>query len=199
MGARYSGDRTFAAADAGPGATEVVVPAGTTRFVGLQPARILDTRPDRLSGCAGGKPAAGATITLQVTGRGGVPATGATAVALNVTAVVPAAGGYVTVWPADQPRPMASNLNIETAGQVIPNLVVVPLSGTGRVNLYTKSSLHLAADVAEYRRVDRHGGPARPAEPGPAAQPPAIDCWVVENMAACSKRKSMRLPTTSES
>ncbi|MER6593418.1 hypothetical protein ABT214_16510 [Micromonospora purpureochromogenes] len=41
--------------------------------------------------------------------------------ALNVTAVAPAAGGYVTVWPADQLRPMASNLNIETAGQVIPN------------------------------------------------------------------------------
>ncbi|MEV0726594.1 Ig-like domain-containing protein [Micromonospora purpureochromogenes] len=150
VGARYSGDGTFAAADAGPGATEVVVPAGTTRFVGLQPARILDTRPDRLSGYAGGKPAAGATVTLQVTGRGGVPATGATAVALNVTAVAPAARGYVTVWPTDQPRPVASNLNIETAGQVIPNLVVVPLSGAGRVNLYTTSSLHLVADVAGY-------------------------------------------------
>ncbi|MGC5665087.1 Ig-like domain repeat protein [Micromonospora sp. WMMD723] len=150
VGAAYSGDNAFAAADAGPGATEVVVPAGATRFVGLPPARILDTRPGQMIGYTGGKPAAKATVTLQVGGRGSVPADGASAVALNVTAVDPVAGGFVTVWPTGQPRPVASHLNIETAGQVIPNLVVVPLSDSGQVSLYTLSSLHLVADVAGY-------------------------------------------------
>src|SRR5947207_7152265 len=74
IGARYAGDSTFAAGDAGPGVTEVVVPRGTSAFVPVQPARILDTR-------SGTRPGAGATITLPVAGHGGVPASGAVAVA----------------------------------------------------------------------------------------------------------------------
>src|SRR3712207_8397776 len=43
--------------------------------------------------------------------RGGVPAAGVTAVALNVTVVEPSAAGHVTVWPSGEARPLASNLN----------------------------------------------------------------------------------------
>nr|BFE64016.1 hypothetical protein GCM10020063_085420 [Dactylosporangium thailandense] len=150
VSATYSGDATFAASDAGPGLTEVVVPAGTASFVPVTPARVLDTRPGRLNGYTGDKPAAGGTVTLQIAGRGGVPATGATAVVLNVTATQAESSGYVTVWPSDRPRPVASNLNLETVGQTIPNLVVVPLSASGTVNIFTWPSTHLIADVSGY-------------------------------------------------
>ena len=76
----------------------------------------------------------GATFNLTVAGRGGVPATGVGAVALNVTATNPTANSYFTVWPTGQPQPNASNLNFG-AGQTIPNMVIVPL-GARRTDLH---------------------------------------------------------------
>ncbi len=114
----------------------------------LTPARILDTRNG--NGYSGPKPGADTTITLQVAGRAGVPATGAAAVVLNVTATAADGPGFVTVWPSDQPRPLASNLNLSAAGQTIPNLVTVPLGADGAVKLYTFAGAHLIADVAAW-------------------------------------------------
>ena len=71
-------------------------------FAALSPTRVLDTR----SGQGGsGMLAAGGSISLQVTGTGGVPSSGVSAVAVNVTAVGPSASGYVTVWPSGTTRP----------------------------------------------------------------------------------------------
>src|SRR5215212_3454469 len=53
----------------------------------------------------------GSTMNLTVVGRGGVPATGVGAVALNVTATNPTSNSYLTVWPAGASQPLASNLN----------------------------------------------------------------------------------------
>ena len=73
------------------------------------PARLLETRRSAGQvGYTGNSPAAGATVSLQITGRAGVPADASAAV-LNVTATN-AAGGYVTVYPCGAPRPTASNL-----------------------------------------------------------------------------------------
>lgn len=116
-------------------------------FAPLPPARILDTRTG--TGAPKAPVGAGGTITVQVTGVGGVPA-GATAVILNVTAVIPSAGGYVTVYPADLARPNASNLNL-TPHVTLPNLVSVKLSAQGTVTLYNNAgSVNLLADVAGY-------------------------------------------------
>lgn len=148
--AAYDGDGTFAAGDAGPGARIVVVPGGTSRYVPLTPARLLDTRPGSQTGFSGGKPNSGGVVQLQVAGRGGVPVKDVSAVVLNVTATETEGAGFVTVYPADGPRPLASNLNPEFVGQTIPNLVVVPLSASGQVALYTLVPAHLVADVAGY-------------------------------------------------
>ncbi|MET9955278.1 hypothetical protein ABZ135_27545, partial [Streptomyces sp. NPDC006339] len=91
---------------------------GTYRPTG--PTRLMDTRSGL--GVRKGKVGPAGTVTLQVTGRAGIPATGVTAVVLNVTATGPTAGGFVSVYPDGAPRPTASNLNF-TAGQTIPNLV----------------------------------------------------------------------------
>jgi hypothetical protein len=112
------------------------------------PVRILDTR----NGTGGYTTPVGpgATISLQVTGKDGVPSSGVTAVVLNVTAVNPTASSYVTVYPDGQARPLASNLNF-TAGETIPNLVVVPVGRNGKVDFYNAAgSVNLVADLAGY-------------------------------------------------
>ncbi len=115
------------------------------RFVGVTPARVLDTRNG--TGGPATKFGPATTRTLDVTGVGGVPASGVTAVVLNVTAVNGSATSHVTVWPADVAKPDASNLNF-FAGQVRPNLVVVKTSATGDVKLFNNSGfVDLLADV----------------------------------------------------
>jgi plastocyanin len=87
------------------------------------------------------------SLDLQVTGRGGVPATGVTAVALNVTAAFPTAESYLTAWPAGESRPTASNLNYR-AGVIVPNLVVVKVPPSGLVSLYNNAGqTDVVADV----------------------------------------------------
>jgi hypothetical protein len=124
-------------------------PEGETtgaRYHPLAPARVLDTRSG--NGAPTAPLAAGTPMSLQVTGRGGVPATGVTAVILNVIAVDPAGGGFLTVWPNGEPLPLASNLNFPT-GQTVPNLVVAKVGAGGKVNIYNGGgTAHLVADVA---------------------------------------------------
>ncbi len=113
----------------------------------LPPARILDTRTG-LGGFA--TVAAHNTVAVQVTGVGGVPF-GAGAVVLNVTAVRPDRGGYVTVYPHGSHRPVVSNLNL-VSGRTVPNLVLVKVGDAGKVDLYngTTGAVDLLADVAGY-------------------------------------------------
>ena len=84
-------------------------------------------------------------------GHGGVPASGVSAVVLNVTVTQPKAAGYITVYPDGATRPLASNLNF-VAGQTVPNLVVAPVGADGKVDLYNGSSgtVELVADVSGY-------------------------------------------------
>ena len=120
--------------------------ATTAGFHGLVPARILDTRSG--TGAPAQPIGPAQSITLQVAGRGGVPASGAIAVALNVTVTNPTASGYITVWPAAEARPEASNLNFVT-GQTIPNLVIVKLDANGQVGLFNSAGrTDLLADVS---------------------------------------------------
>ena len=114
----------------------------------LVPTRVLDTRPDVQLGYQGPEPVAGQTIALKVSGTAGLPSTGVGAIVMNVTATAATNPGFVTVWPSGQERPTASNLNIEHAGQTIPNLVLVPVGADGVVNLYTQSGTHLVVDIA---------------------------------------------------
>src|SRR5207244_2276163 len=102
----------------------------------LTPARILDTRV----GIGGRDRQLGPheKIDVQVTGVGGVPASGVGSVVFNATAVAPTATTYLTIWPAGIAMPGNSNLNAR-AGQVRANLVTVAVGSDGRVSLYNES------------------------------------------------------------
>ncbi len=123
-------------------------PQPSTRLVPLVPSRLLDTR--NAIGAPLGRVRGPGTIDLQVTGRGGVPDGGAQAVVLNVTAVQPVSGGYVSVWPSGEAQPVISNLNYD-AGRNVANLVVCKLGAGGRVSFFVDSGdLDLLADVVGY-------------------------------------------------
>jgi hypothetical protein len=129
--------------------TPVGAAVSAGRFQAAGPVRVLDTRPETAVGSAGVKPAAGATTTIQVTGRSGIPATGVSAVVVNVTIADPAALGFVQVAPAATLVPGASStLNVGAPGQVIAASAIVPVDAQGRIAIYNQPSTHLVVDVA---------------------------------------------------
>ncbi|MDQ4091133.1 MAG: hypothetical protein M3163_12640, partial [Actinomycetota bacterium] len=123
-------------------------PPATTpgRFSPLTPARIVDTR-DGTGGLAGAV-GPGATVDLQVTGRGGIPTNDVAAVAMTVTVTAPSAHGYLTLFPGGTPQPLAANLNF-VPGETVSNLAVVKVGSNGRVSLFNPAgTTHVVVDVA---------------------------------------------------
>lgn len=106
------------------------------------PTRVLDTRKG--TGGFSGAVGPNATISLSISQCKST----ATAVALNVTAVSPTANGVVTVYPATASLPNSSNLNY-SAGETVPNAVVVEVGSNGKVDLHNGSSgsVQLVADL----------------------------------------------------
>ena len=127
-----------------PAGATAVAPGG---YHAVRPTRVLDTR----SGLgASGPVALGSTTTLTVTGSNQVPATGVAAVALTVAVVAPTARGQLSASAHGAPAPATSNLNFE-AGATTPNLVVVPVSSGGQVDLRLAGgagTAHLIGDIA---------------------------------------------------
>jgi hypothetical protein len=115
---------------------------GTTgaRFRPLLPARVADSRPRT-------PVQPGTAVRIPVLGRGGVPTTGVTAVALNVTATNASGAGHLTVFPTGATRPATSNLNYVRGG-VVPHLVWVPVGRDGSVSAWSSGGRpYVVADV----------------------------------------------------
>jgi len=126
----------------------VTGPVSAGRFTGITPKRILDTRPATQVNFTAAKPGPAATVRINPVLLAGLPKTAVGAVALNVTATEADAAGYVQVAAAGSLVPGASsNLNLSGAGQTIPNMVIVPVSANGEIDLYTLQSTHLVVDV----------------------------------------------------
>ena len=118
----------------------------TSRFVKVDPTRVLDTRVGL--GAPKGAVTPGGSIDLAAEWAAPVPAPDVTAVVLNVTAVDATGPGFVQVYPTGRDvKGKSSNLNVEAAGQTIANLVVVPVGADGKVTLYSQSGSQLVADV----------------------------------------------------
>lgn len=131
-------------------------PTGGDGFEGVTPTRLLDTRLG-----IGGPTAPlgpGETRSLVVAGAQGSPVPGdATAVVMNVTAVWPSAISHLSVFPNGQAAPNASNLNL-APGQIVPNLVTVPVGTNGAVAIRNNSgSVDVLADVVGYFRAGTGG------------------------------------------
>ena len=97
------------------------------------PSRVMDTRSGL--GVRKGKLGAGQKVDLQITGRGGVPSSGAGSVVLNVTVANPTASSFLTVYPAGEGRPTASSINFPKSW-LGSNNVTVKLGSGGKVSIY---------------------------------------------------------------
>ncbi len=148
-------------------ASQPIIPSKPTTpapYNALAPYRICDTRagnPSNLSGtdaqCLGKTTTRSRILDVQVSGTnptgqssGGVPASGATAVILTVTATGGTTGGYLTVYPAGSAVPLASNLNY-AAYESVPNLVEVALGSSGQISIFNSSgAVDVLVDVEGY-------------------------------------------------
>jgi hypothetical protein len=124
-------------------------------YTKVKPARLLDTRSGLgVPGGSTSKLGAGKTVTLQVTGRGGVAASAVSAAVLNLTVTGPTSDGYLTAYPTGQARPGTSSINFPR-NWTGANLVTVPVGTNGQVSIYNfKGATHVVADVMGYYRTD---------------------------------------------
>lgn len=140
-----------------------LTPEATTGGAGhynpLTPARITDTRAGSGQTNAGSR-LSGSAIDVQVTGQGGVPATGVNAVALNVTAVGASTPGFLTAYPTGSSQPTASNVNFpaDPGGVGTPNRVFVPVGTGGKVTIFSNASVDVIVDTSGWFS-DNTGGP----------------------------------------
>jgi len=91
--------------------------------------RILDTR------FSTGALSPGQSLSLQVAGMGGVPATGVSAVVMNLTATNSASAGWLSAFPSGVGTPPSSNLNFP-ANATVANRAMVSLGPDGKVTIY---------------------------------------------------------------
>lgn len=121
---------SFQTEDYGPGLTPI------------SPRRLYDTRTskDRL--------VAGGTIEVQATGTAGIPAD-ATAAMVNVTAVNPAAAGYLTLYPCGETRPTTAGLTY-LGGETRGGASLVELGPAGKVCVYSPVASDVVVDVQGY-------------------------------------------------
>jgi hypothetical protein len=125
----------------------------------VTPFRLVDTRTGATvpATYAGQTLAAASTLNVQVTGLGTVPA-GATAAVLNVAAIDPTASGFLTVFAEGTTMPTVSNLNF-TSGEILANLVTVPLSASGGISIFNHAgSTDILVDVEGYYTSTAVGG-----------------------------------------
>lgn len=130
--------------------TEAAMPVAAGRFVGVTPARLLDTRAAAGAANPYSRTDDGneSTVRFPVAGRAGLPAD-ATTVSLTVTAIGPGsdAGGYVTAYAGGTAKPATSTVNHAGSGDTRANLALVPVGADGTVELYLYQVANVVVDV----------------------------------------------------
>jgi hypothetical protein len=128
-------------------------------YTPVHPFRICDTRPVStgigVNQCNSGAAPIGAITqgqTRAITvggGSSGVPTTGVDAVVVNLTAINPSTGTFLTLYPAGGSRPRTSNLN-PTPRTVRANLVEVGVNG-GKIDIFNDlGTVNVALDIEGY-------------------------------------------------
>ncbi|HVC41140.1 MAG TPA: FG-GAP-like repeat-containing protein [Candidatus Saccharimonadales bacterium] len=99
-------------------------------------ARICDTRSGNSTQCnALGPLGAAKSITIHVTGQGGVPTSGVQAVVIDLTALPTGnGGGQLTAYPNGNTLPGVSDVNYVSSN--VANRVIVPVGTGGEIIIY---------------------------------------------------------------
>jgi len=132
--------------------------AGRSVLVPVVPCRLADTRSGADNVGTRSTPLQAAeSHVFEVWGHNGncdIPVT-ATGVSTNVTIANPTAASYLTVFPADAPRPLSSNLNWTAASSPTPNQVTVGVSAQGAIGVYNNAgTVDVIIDVVGYYEAE---------------------------------------------
>ena len=155
------------------GAVQPASGAGTTALLGfipIVPCRLMDTRVGSDNVGPRATPLGPAeTYTISVWGANGncnIPTT-ALAMSFNITVTNGTVPSFLTIFPADAPLPVISQMNWVPGTAPTPNNVEVKLSATGTLSFYNLTgTVNVIADVMGYF------------EPAQASLPPAPDVGV---------------------
>ncbi len=136
-------------------ASDAVVPTAAGRFVALTPTRVLDTRKGTTA-----NPSLSTAlqphqrVTVRLAGTGTPIPSGATSVAVNLTATAATRGGYIGDGASG-----TSLLNLRPR-TTVANLATVRVSANGTATFVnvTRGTLHLVADVQGYVSPTASGG-----------------------------------------
>ncbi len=122
----------------------------TGEYTPVVPTRLLDTRTGETPSGLPAPLGPGQSLDLAVTGPR-LPVVGAiSVVVVNVTVTDTTASSFLTVFPTDEARPTASNLNW-VAGQVVANLVTVKVDADGEIRLFNNGgSTDVVVDLDGY-------------------------------------------------
>ncbi|MBE1605671.1 SdrD B-like domain-containing protein [Actinopolymorpha pittospori] len=133
--------------------TDSTVTTSGGTFVAVSPRRIYDTN---LSGRA---PLVGGEIRdIQATGLGGVPTSGVSAVAVNLTVYDPTVNTSLQTFPSGGSQPGVSTLQA-SAGQIASALAQVKLGAGGKISVRANSGqMRLIVDVEGYYLDSAQGG-----------------------------------------
>jgi hypothetical protein len=130
----------------------------TLAFYPLSPCRVADTRnpPGPLGGpyLQGGQER---DFPVLLASSCHIPSS-AQAYSMNF-AVLPRTGflGFLTVWPAGQPRPLVSTL-VDPTGTIVANAAIVPAGTGGDIAAYATNDTDLVIDINGYFAAPGSGG-----------------------------------------
>jgi hypothetical protein len=147
-------------------ASATIATGGRNVFVPVVPCRLFDTRP--APSTVGGRSTPilkDEQFEVPVRGSQGNchVSAGATAVVLNVTAADAKGDGFLTVWPAENPLPIASNLNFSDGQAPVANAVTVKIDSQGAIMFASSArSLNVIADVVGYFEDHNHADAYKP-------------------------------------
>ncbi len=114
---------------------------GGAGFTPVTPVRLYDSRD------TGARFGGGEERSFQVVGSTPGAPTGASAVAINLTAISPDGPGYVRVYPCGAPSAAEiSSINFG-AGDIRANTVVTPVSASGTICVQSSTGIDLAFDL----------------------------------------------------
>lgn len=135
------------------------------RYVGLAPARLIDTRN-------GAALAGGRQRSVRVLGVGGVPLQDVQAVVVNISALAGTANSGFTAWPSGRVKPGITNVNFRT-NTTVTSQHIVPVGAYGKIEVANAAgSAHFIVDVvgfiaADVATVQSNGTQRFPGDPNP--------------------------------
>lgn len=110
-----------------------------SEFQPVGPARILNTRTGAGTGGKIARLGAHATLKLKVTGAHGVPASGVSAVDLNLTVPSPSGTGHLIAYADGTSCPGVDSVDF-TKGHTVANRALVKVGTDGAIDLYNAGS-----------------------------------------------------------